>query len=364
MRERRTASTDFESEEFDMNAALKPLRTAALTATLALGLAAPAAIAQDAVTDFYKGKTLRIVIGYAPGGGYDIYGRVFAENFGRYMPGNPTVVAQNMTGAGSFLAAKYIYSVAPQDGTSFGSVAQTLPLDNAMSADQKDLDASKMPYIGRLVSNVDLGAGVPGAKFKDFTDARAREIVVGATGAASPGYLLPVALNQYAGAKFKVVYGYKGSNDVLLAAERGEVDLIGSIGIATMLVRNPDWLLEKKAPILYQAALTRHPLAQHVPALPELASSAQGKGVLTAIAASADIGRAVITTPNVPKERLAALRKAFNAMVADPAFLDAMKKRNITIEPMTGEQVDEISNQTLKTPPNVLADVKKLLAVK
>ena len=335
---------------------------------LSLGLAALAsaqpADAQDPVADFYKGKTLRIVIGYAAGGGYDIYGRVFAESFGKFLPGNPTVIAQNMTGAGSFIAAKYLYAVAPQDGTTFGSLAQTLPLDYAMGGEQKDLDASKMPYIGRLVSNIDLGAGVPGAWFKDFEDARKKEIVVGATGAASPGFLLPTALNKYAGSKFKIVFGYKGSNDVLLAAERKEVDLIGSIGIATMLVRNPEWITQKKAPMLYQAALTRHALLPHVAALPELATSADGKAVLTAIAASAEIGRSIITTPNVPKERLAALRKAFSAMIADPAFLDLMKKRNVMIEPMTGEQVDKISTDTLQTPPAVLKLVKALVEVK
>ena len=149
-------------------------------AALCLGLAAPATA--DPVADFYKGRTLRIVIGYAPGGGYDIYGRVFAEFFGRYVPGNPTIVAQNMTGAGSFIAAKYLYAIAPQDGTTFGSLAQTLPLDYAMGGEQKDLDASKMPYLGRLVSNIDLGLGMPGAWFKDFEDARNKEIVVGATG--------------------------------------------------------------------------------------------------------------------------------------------------------------------------------------
>ncbi len=335
---------------------------------LALGLTALAsalpAAAQDPVADFYKGKTLRIIIGYAPGGGYDIYGRVFAESFGKFVPGNPTIIAQNMTGAGSFIAAKYLYAVAPQDGTSFGSLAQTLPLDYAMSTEQKDLDASKMPYIGRLVSNIDLGAGVPGAWFKDFEDARKKEIVVGATGAASPGYLLPTALNMYAGSKFKIVFGYKGSNDVLLAAERKEVDLIGSIGIATMLVRNPDWILERKAPMVYQAALTRHALLPHVAALPELATSADGKAVLTAVAASAEIGRSIITTPNVPPARLAALRKAFNAMIADAAFIDLMKKRNIMIEPLTGEQVDKISTDTLQTPPDVLKLVQSLVTVK
>lgn len=330
----------------------------------ALGLATAPAKAQDPVADFYKGKTLRIVIGYAPGGGYDIYGRVFAEYFGRYLPGNPTVVAQNMAGAGSFLAAKYLYGVAPKDGTAFGSLAQTLPLDYAMSTDRKDLDASKMPYIGRLVSNIDLGAGVPGAKFKDHEDGRKQELIVGATGAASPGYLLPAALNAYGGFKFKIVYGYKGSNDVLLAAERKEVDVIGSIGLATLLVRNAEWITERKSPMVYQAALTRHPLLPHVPALPELALNAEGKSVLSAIAASAEIGRSIVTTPDVPADRLAALRKAFDAMVKDPAFLEQMKKRNITIEPLPGTEVDRISTETMKTPPATLEIIRKIASPK
>ena len=129
-------------------------------------------------------------------------------------------------------------------------------------------------------------------------------------------------------------------------------------------MRNPDWILEKKAPVVYQAALKRHPLLPHVPALAELATSAEGKGVLTAIAASAEIGRSIITSPNVPPARLAALRKAFNAMMADAAFLDVMKKRNVMLEPLTGEQVDRISNDTLETPKDVLALVQKLVNVK
>ena len=337
------------------------LRCSLLALTCLLGAAGGAAA--DAIADFYKGKTLRIIIGYAAGGGYDIYGRVFAEHFSRYVPGNPSVVAQNMEGAGSFLAAKYLYAVAPQDGTAFGSLAQTLPLDYAMSDQHRDLDASKMPYIGRLVSNIDLGAGWPGAAFKDFEDARRREIVVGATGASSPGFLLPTSLNKYAGAKFKVIFGYKGSNDVYMALERKEVDLIGSIGIATLSVKSPEWL-KGAAPIIYQAALTRHPLLPNVPALPELGLSPEGKAVLTAIAASADIGRSIITTPNVPPARLAALRKAFNDMVADRAFLDVMTKRNVIIEPLTGEQVDKISKDTLETPKRVLDLVKELSTVK
>lgn len=340
-----------------------PVR-ALLTTAAALALAAIPAKA-DPIADFYKGKTLRMIIGYGPGGGYDLYGRVFAEYFGRFVPGNPTVVAQNMDGAGSFIAAKYLFSVAPQDGTSFGSLAQTLPLDAAMSAG-KDLDASRMPYLGRMVSNIDIGLGLPGAWFRTgMEDARGpKEIVVGATGASSPGFLLPTALNRYGGTKFKIIYGYKGSNDVSLAVERKEVDIVGSIGIPVIMAKNPDWITEKKAPIIYQAALTRHPLLPHVPALAEFATGDEGKAVLTAIAASAEIGRSVNTTPGVPAERLAALRAAFDRMLTDKAFLADMEKRKIAIEHLTGAQVESIARDTMATPKPVLDLIKALVEQK
>ncbi len=276
----------------------------AIFTRLALGLAITGPVVDsaraDPVADFYKGKTLRIVIGYAAGGGYDIYGRVFAEQFGKFMPGNPTVIAQNMPGAGSFVAAKYLYSVAPKDGTSFGMLSQTLPLDAAMNEDPATFDVTQLPYIGRLLDNVDVGTGKPGAWFKTFEDARTKEIVVGATGGASPGFLVPTSLVKYAGAKFKIVSGYGGSADIYLAAERGEVDMIGSVGLPFLLQRQPAWVKEKAAPILYQTALKRHPQLPHVPTLAELGLTPEGKGVLTAIAASSEIGRSVITTPGVP----------------------------------------------------------------
>lgn len=328
---------------------------------LLAGASLPKAALAETVEEFYRGKTLRVIIGYAAGGGYDIYGRIFAEHFGKYIPGKPTIIAQNMPGAGSFLAAKYMYNVAPKDGTVFGCLAQTLPLDAAMQGELPDFDALKMPYVGRMATNIDLGLGMPGAWFKGYEDGRAKEIIVGSTGGASPGFLLPTALNKYGGFKFKVVAGYKGSADVMLAAERGEVDVIGSIGIPAVLVRNPDWIKEKKAPILYQASLTRHPLLPHVPALPELGTSEEGKGVLTAIAVSSEIGRSIITTPGVPADRMAALHKAYQEMITDPAFLDTMAKRDITIEPMAGAELDKLTRETLKTPKRILDLTAELL---
>lgn len=332
----------------------------ALALSILCSVAACSACRADTLSDFYAGKTLRIVIGYGAGGGYDIYGRVFAEHFGRFLPGKPNVIAQNMDGAGSFVAAKYLYNVAPQDGTTFGSLAQTLPLDWAMSDQHRDLDASRMPYIGRLLANIELGTGLPGAAFTSFEDAKQRQIVVGATGASTPGFLLPTALNRYGGAKFKIVSGYKGSNDVLLAAERKEVELIGAVGLATIMVRNPQWVTQRQAPIMYQLALSRNDLLPHVPALAELGQTGEGRDVLRALASSSEIGRSIITTPNVPPERLAALRSAFNAMMADPDVVRSMESRKIPLSPLRGEEVDRISRETLATPKHILQQVLSL----
>lgn len=338
-----------------------PSRFAAGLALLSAALLGSGAAKADAVTDFYKGKTVRVIVGFDAGGGYDLYARIFAQFFPKFMPGNPVLIVQNMPGAGSVVAAKHMFSVAAQDGTTLGTLAQTLPLDNLLAGDSKDFDAGKLPYIGRFVTSVDLGLAPPGASFKSYEDAMQRELVGGASGTASTAYLLPMALVRHGGAKFKVIAGYKGSNDIFLAAERKEVDFVGSINLSVIMSSYPDWVSEKKATFLYQGGLKRHPLLPWVPCLPELGKTAEDKAVLTAIATAADVGRAINTTPNVPADRLAALRQAFDAMVADKEFLADMEKRKVLIEPLGGAEVDKIAQATLQLPANVVALTKELI---
>src|SRR5262245_16134888 len=234
---------------------------AAIRCLLGLAAAILAAAPGNAqpVADFYRGKTLRMLIGYGPGGGYDIYGRLVAEFLPRYLPGNPTIVAQNMPGAGSFVAAKYISDVAPKDGTVLGSLAQTLALDSLTHANAK-VDVAKLPYIGRVVTNIDTGVALPKAGIKSFDDVRARQYNVGASGGGSTTVLFPTALAAYAGAKFKLIRGYSGTIDIVLAMERGEVDILGAYGLPGILVSHPGWVHRDEATILYQASLKRHRL--------------------------------------------------------------------------------------------------------
>ena len=319
---------------------------------------APAARAQS-VADFYRGKTLHVLIGYGEGGGYDIYGRLFAEFMPRHIPGNPTIIPQNMPGAGSFKAANYLYEVAPKDGTYFGSVAQTLAIDAVTDANSK-VDPTKMPYIGRLTTNIDLGVALKRTGITSFEDARKREIITGTSGGGSTTVVYPLALNAYAGTKFKLIKGYKGTNDIMLAAERGEIELVSAVGIPGLLASHPEWIKGDGAVILYQNALKRHPLLPNVPTLPELALSDDGRAVLRAIAGTAEIGRSIQTTPGVPAERLAALRNGFQEMIKDPDFIAACQKRNITIEPATGEEMDAITRDTVNLPKPIIEAVGKL----
>jgi len=330
--------------------------TAALVAAL---LAAP--LRADPVEDFYRGRTLRLLIGYGPGGGYDIYGRLVAQFLPRHLPGNPTIVVQNMPGAGSLLAAKYMYAAAPKDGTVLGSLAQTLALDS-LTVTSANIDVGRMPYIGRVAPNIDTGVALPKSGLKSFADVRAKEYSVGASGGGSTTVLFPSALAAYAGAKFKLVRGYSGTSEILLAMERGEVDIVGAYGLPGMQASHPDWLAGRgSAVFLYQAALKRDPLIPDVPTIPELALTDEGRQVLRAAASTGEIGRAILTTPGVPPARLAALRTAFNAMLADPGFIAECKKRKLILAGASGEEMDALVRETLALSKAVIEKIGKMM---
>ena len=258
------------------------------------------------------------------------------------------------------MAAKYIYDVAPKDGTVLGSLAQTLALDSMTNTSAK-LDVTKMPYMGRVVTNIDTGAALLKIGIKSFEDVRAKQYNVGVSGGGSTTVLFPTALNTYAGAKFKLVRGYSGTTDILLAMERGEVDIVGAYGLPGLLVSHPGWLRRGEATILYQASLKRHRLLPDVPTLPELGQSYEGREVLRAAASTGEIGRSILTTPGVPLDRVAVLRTAFQAMLRDPDFLGACEKRNLMVDGAAGEEIDEIVRETLRLPQAVAEKIGQMM---
>jgi tripartite-type tricarboxylate transporter receptor subunit TctC len=324
-------------------------------------LLVPIAGAQaDAVADFYKGKTIHMVIGYGPGGGYDIYGRLATEFLPRHIPGNPTIVPENMPGNSSLRAVDYLINVAPKDGTYLGSVQQALAM-TVVTDDKSKIDVTKLHYIGRFTSNIDIAVALPKAGIKSFDDARKREVIVGADQAGSMSVVYALALNTYAGAKLKIVKGYTGSAEVQLAAERGEIEVNGSYSLPAVLFSHPDWVHDGKATILYQNALKRFPQMPNVPTLLDLVSGEEGKTVARVIAGTAEVGRSILTTPGVPDDRLAALRTAFQETLTDKDFLAACEKRNLMLDPGRGEDMDAINQDTMNLPKPIVAALKTLL---
>jgi tripartite-type tricarboxylate transporter receptor subunit TctC len=329
-------------------------------AALAALLAAASAASGDPVADFYRGKTVRVIIGYGPGGGYDIYGRLAAEFLGRHLPGNPTIVPVNMPGGGSLKAIDYLYNVAPQDGTQLGSVSQQMAL-NAVVADKTTIDVTRLRYIGRFTTNIDIAVALPQTGITSFEDARRREVVLGADQSGSMSVVYALTLNAYAGGKLKIVRGYSGSAEVQLAAERGEIEVNGSYSLPAVLVSRPDWVRERKVTILYQNALRRFHELPHVPTVAELVYSDEGRAVAQVIAGTAEIGRSILTTPGVPPDRLVALRAAFQQMLQDPDFIAAGAKRGLLLDPAAGEAMDTITAQTMSLPRETVEALRKLL---
>jgi tripartite-type tricarboxylate transporter receptor subunit TctC len=328
---------------------------AALGIVLAL---TPLSRAQS-IADFYRGKTLHMVIGYGPGGGYDLYGRLAAEFLGRHLPGNPLILPQNMPGNSSLRAVEYLLDVAPKDGTWLGSVQQALAM-TVVTDDKSKIDLAKLHYIGRLTSNIDIAVALPQARIKSFDDARQREIVVGADQATSMSVVYARTLNKYAGARLKIVKGYPGSAEIQLAAERGEVEVNGSYSLPAVLFSHPDWVRDGTATILYQNALKRFPQMPNVPTLIDLVSGEEGTAMARVIAGTAEIGRSIVTI-GAPPERLAALRGAFQDMLKDTDFIAACRERNLMLDPGRGEDMDAITQETVNLPKPFLAALRSLL---
>jgi tripartite-type tricarboxylate transporter receptor subunit TctC len=326
------------------------------TAALAAMLAAPLCVAgthparsQQAVEDFYRGKQLEMVIGYSPGGTYDLYARLVARFLGNYIPGKPVIVPRNMPGAGSRAATKWVYSVGPKDGTVLATADQSLAVEQAMGDKQLDLDTTKLIYVGNPNADNNTTATWYTSGIKTIDDAKTRLVVMGATGGSTSSQY-PKAMNALIGTKFKIVIGYPGGNDINLAMEKGEVDGRGSNAWGAWKATRPDWLRDKKINILVQIGLTKAPDLPDVPLLIDLAANDEDRAIFKLLSASSTIGRPVFTSPGVPPERVKALRDAFDTMVKDPVFLAEADKEHFDINPVAGVQMQRIVADIVATP--------------
>src|SRR5262245_11979044 len=313
------------------------------------------------VEDFYKGKTVSLVIGYSVGGGYDAYGRLLARHLGKHIPGSPSVVAQNMTGAGSLKAANYIYSVAPKDGTVIGTFSRSQGI--APLLDKAEFDSTKFSWIGSVTDEVSLCVTRHDAPVKTFSALQETQATFGGEGAGSDPNSLALLYRNVFGAKIKLVTGYPGTNEIQLATERGEVDGLCGLSWSTLKGRYPHWLKEdRKANILVQAGIKKQPELSDVPSASELAKAPEQTQILNLILIGQAMARPFTAPPGIPADRKAALITAFERTTADPEFLAEAGRLNFEVNPVSADKLNALLAEAYATPKDVVAKAAKAMS--
>jgi tripartite-type tricarboxylate transporter receptor subunit TctC len=326
---------------------------------LACVIAATPATAEP-IEEFYKGKTLQMIIRSQAGGGYDSYGRLLARHIGRYIPGNPRVTPVNMPGGGGIVAANFIARVAPKDGTVLTIVSQGLAVDQALGLNASfQADLREFNWIGNMSDSNQILAVWHTSPTKTFDDARKRVTTIGTTQAGSISQQLTAFYNNVLGAKLKIVFGYPDGHDVDLAMQRGEVEGRGTNTWASYVSISPHFVNEKLITPLLQVGLQKEAALPHVPLLREMGLRPQDQPILDFMSKAVAVGRPIATTPGTPPERVEALRRAFDATLKDPLFIKEAEKERAEISPMTGAQLAGIIRELIEAPDELKARVKE-----
>ncbi len=332
---------------------LRALSFAALAAMAPLQLAKA-----DAISDFYAGKSISLIISTGVGGGVDTNARIVARRLGDHIPGNPSILPKNMTGAGHLQATNFIYAQAPRDGTTIGAILPAFVGYQVLDGRGAQYDARNFNYLGSSdVENANLYTA-SSQGIKSIEQIKTKEVLMGATGAGSYTMLYPTLLNNVLGYKFKVVSGYKSTNEIHLAMERGEV--FGRAGnfFSSLKAQNPDWLPSGKIDMLLQIGAVRDPEWPNLPLLTDLATNDEQRAIFKLFSAEIALGRVFLTTPGVPADRLAALRKAFEETLRDPAYIEDSRKVEMQVRPLTHQQVKALAEEIVAMPPEIIAKAK------
>jgi tripartite-type tricarboxylate transporter receptor subunit TctC len=322
------------------------LRKCATLVVLAMMLPA-VAHAQDAA-EFYRGRSVSLVVGFNPGGGADTYARLIARHLGKHVSGNPTVVVRNMQGAGSVVAANHIYNVSPKDGTELGLFAGNITIDPLMGGTQHKYDARRFGWVGAPSSDSNVCLSSLSSSFKSIDDVIRREMVTGTSGTST--YDFPVVMNNVIGTKFKLVKGYGGSAALRLAMERGEIEGFCGVGYNSMRTAG---LADGKANILVQVGLAKNPHMPNVPFIFDYAKSDEDRQIFRLVFGWLDLERPIGAPPGVPDERLRALRDGFDRAMQDPALLADAEKVQVGIEPMSGAAIATFVDEAYRAPAEV-----------
>jgi tripartite-type tricarboxylate transporter receptor subunit TctC len=333
----------------------------AAAAILAAALVLPAAGAGAADGDFLRGKRVSLLIGGGSGGGVDVSGRLFARHVVRHLPGAPTIVAQNHPAGGGIIVYQTLANVAPRDGTAFATFASG-PLTLPLLRDQNvNYDVRKFTWLGRMSDDANACHTMAGSKVRTVEDAQKIAINVGATGVTARTATTPLMLNAAIGTKFRVIAGYKGTEGVLLALERGEVEG-RCVSFSSIHVTRPDWIPQKKINLLFQTGLTKHRQYPDLPLASELAKAPESRKLLEFLGQTLAVTNPFALPPEVAADRTALWRKAFDDTVRDPAFLAEAKKLRLNVDPAPGLVVEHLVNAIYATPPDILAIAKASIA--
>ena len=314
--------------------------------------------AQDAVAEFYRGKQVKIVVGFSAGGSSHLYAQVLARHMGKYIPGNPSLIVQNMPGAGGLVAANYTYSNASRDGLEFTITSRTAALEPLLGNRAAKFEPVKFNWIGSANIENSVCISWHTAPVKTIEEAFKQELIVGGASTASQEVMFPRAFNRLLGTKFRIVTGYPGSTEILLAVERGEVHGFCGIGWTFVKLRKADWLREKKINILFQMALRKHPDIMHVPAILDYARNDEERQVIEFLFAPQDMGRPFFAPPGVPAERVQALRAAFATTLKDPVFLAEAEKQGLEVQLVPGETIQKLLVRIYASPQRVIERAK------
>ena len=308
--------------------------------------------ADDSDTPF-KGAQLTLSVGYGAGGGFDLYARLLARFLGKHIPGNPTVIVQNVVGAGSLKLANSLYNQAPKDGTAIGMVAQTLPVDQLLGSPGISFDFAKFNVIGRMATSGTVVISWHTVPVKTIEDVRKRPITIAATGPSSEAAIVPALLNNLFGTKFKIVTGYAGTQEMSIAMERGEADAMTTI-ISSLFSQFARFMADKQINVLVQNSLRRNSAFPDVPTTVDLVDNDDDRQIMKLFAIGSDIGRSVIAPPGVPADRIAILRKGFMDAMNDPELIATAKKSDIDLEPLDGAAVQAMIDGISAMSPALL----------
>jgi len=320
--------------------------------------ATSAAVAQTA--DAFAGKTVTMIIGFGPGGGYDLWGRTVARHIGKHLPGKPNVVPQNMPGAGSYVAASHIYNVAPKDGTVMGIIARDAALGPLSGAPGARFDATRLSWIGSPAKETNVCIAFHTAPVKTARDLFDKQLILGDTGPGTGTRSYPRALNELLGTKFKLVGGFPSSADVFLAMERGEVEGICE-SLDSVKNRRPEWIPKKTVAVLLQGGAQPNPELKDVPFVLDLARTEEQKQAIDYLYAGQGIGRPFVAPPDLPPERLRMLREAFNATMKDADFVAEVQARKLELEPEDGEHLAALIRKIYATPKLIIDKIGSLI---